>query len=666
MNDFENQPERAIPSHDVSDNERYETFEIAIDGFSGLPAGGKSDFALFKDELEGVPGTTKRVPVDEQSVVQKTFDGARQLLSKASSQIPDENGLSYVGDEGVVEHPFHMEAMVHLNDMSVVRKACINALATNTVRLGYRIKKTTAMAGEKDADDVSEQIIDELEGYAEADDSSFTELLYKVKFDEETCGNGYIEVVRDQEGFIAEFHYIPGRTIWIKRDRSGFVQRVGSKEQGFYNFGDVWTIHPDGSRTLNENRDQTTNELIHFKLHNASSSYYGVPRDVAAFTTMYGDELARQNNIKFFTHSATPDLLFIFEVDKQLAGGRAGAPHTTPKVSISETMKKNIENHFRRTLTGSTLTPGIFHLPPGVTLRVERLNDNQKDAGWTDYRKENRAEVQIAFQTPGVIIANTADGSNYATSMQEKSLYLESMVQPEQMRYQDRLMAKLWPEFTHVNPPETPMEIDAEGNESRPASVDIRPKTGTGVNRHIWKLDFTRMTIADAATLAQIHNIYGTLQAITLDEIRADIGKKSMPGGDKPPQPKGGEEGNALAQNADMAQVAAGNPDADSFVSNLAAHPEDITGLQGRPGGGRGSNGTVSVPPPKRVFDKSRPQAANLFSAGHPVAKSDDTDEIVVVSSAAYEFMQNEMLELRNRLEKAESAPPTDPTPDLG
>lgn len=654
----ENLPEVPTRSHMEPEVQR-EVESMNIDFFGGgHHTPGRTDRNTLQSHLEGPtaasPTELARVPVEEQTLLQKTFDGTREMLSKASTQIPEENGLVYTGDDGVVEHRFNMEALVALNDMSVVRRACINALATNTVRLGYRIKKTVADSGEKESDRVSEQIIDLLEKCAEQDDSSFLDLLYKIKFDEETCGNGYLEVTRDLEGYLAGFHYVPGKTIWIKRDRSGFVQRIAGKEQSFYNFGDKWEVQEDGTRKLQENRDADISELIHFKLHDPNSNYYGVPRDIAAITTMYGDELARNHNTKFFTHSATPDLLLIFEVDKSMASGRGGAPGAQgPRVSIPEATKAAIENHFRRNLTSAAFTPGIFHLPPGVTLRIERLSQEQKDAGWTSYRKENRAEVQIAFQTPGVLIANTADGSNYATSMQEKSLYLESVVQPEQVRYQERLMAKIWPELTRVKAPETPDEVDAEGDVSRPERVDIKPAEGTGVNRHIWKLNFTRMSIADAATLAQIHNIYLTQGIITPNEVRAEIDKKSMKDGDKPHPLQGGAEGNALAQNADMKQVAAGNPDMDSFVSNMKPglpHPEDITGLQGRPGGGRGPAGTVSLPMPRRVGDQSAPQAPNLFTAGQPIRKGAEEFDNVIMTREAYELLHAELAKVQEQL----------------
>lgn len=619
--------------------------EIRIDGFGGR--GGPRENALDFGRTPPTAGTPAEIP---QSVVAKTFDERRSLLSKASSQIVDDTDLNY-GLDGVVEHPFNMEALIKLNEMSVVRRSCINAIATNTARLGYRIKKTDPGAEEQDSDEVSEQIIDALEKWARQDRSSFADLIYKVKFDEESCGNGYIEVTRDRIGRISGLHYVPAHTIYVKRDRSGFLQRVGTNKVGFYNFGDKYVVNPDGSRTLKKDRDENVKELIHFKMHASGSQFYGLPRDIAAITTIYGDELARNHNTKFFTHSATPELLLIFEVDKSYIKDAVG--NTPVKVSIPEETKREIEDHFRRSLSSSTFKPGIFHLPPGVTLRIERLSAEQKDAGWINFRKENRNEIRIAFQTPPVVIADTAAGGGYATALVEKSVFLEQVIEPEQRKYQGDLMWCLWPELTHVKPPETPMVVDETGDSTIPKKVDITPKNGTGINQHIWKLEFLRMTIADQATLAQIHNVYGTLQAMTVNEIRADRGMKPMKGGDKPPQPPGGAEGNAAAQNADMGQVAAGNPDTDKFVSTPMQTPADMPmgkGIGAGFGTGRGPNGTASLPVPRRPFDSAMPRNSEFGRTGQPIAKSDDVDfsTMRLIDQGQYEA-------LRERLEKAEA-----------
>lgn len=587
----DNQEVTVTPSHAVP----YERpLVITLDGFS----------SGYKNEVAPLV-------VDDKHVE------ARTLLVKASSQVDIESAASLASVDGVVPHPFPMDAMVDLNNKSVIRRACIDAIATNMVRLGYKIKKTDPGAEQKDTDKVSEQIIDVLEKWASADDATFCHLLARVIFDRESCGNGYIEVSRNREGVISGLHYVPAHTIYIKRDRSGFIQKVGVKKVPFYNFGDQWKILPDGTHELRKDRRSDIKELIHLKLPASGSKFYGEPRDVAAIPTYFGDELARRLNTKFFTHGATPEIMLVFSFDPSLLKSAIG--NQAVKMTMPPKIKQELTDHFRRTLTSNTLTPGIFHLPAGVTMKVERLSSDQREAGWGEYRKANKAEVQTAFRTPSTIIVG--ESSNYAAAMAEKGVYLEQVIQPEQTELQDTLMNKLWPELTMIKRGDPEVILAEDGDHSRPKQLPIAPEGGTGVNKHIWKLAFTRMTTMDMVSLAQIDNIYGTLGAKTINEMRSDsLQMKPLVDGDKVPTPKPGAEGNALAQNADLKQVAAGNPDLDNFVSTpfQQKHPEDIRGLQGRPGGGRGPNGSTSLPMPRRVFDASLPVGSDFQKADRP------------------------------------------------
>lgn len=557
---------------------------------------------------------------------------ARELLEKASSLIDPETSvnLSYV--DGVIPHPFPMDAMMDLNNRSVTRRACIEALATNVCKLGYTIKKLDPNAEAETTDEVSDQVTDLLEEWAGKDDESFSNLLYRVVYDVESCGNGYLEVSRDLEGNIAGLHYAPAHTIYIKADRSGYIQKVGLKKVPFYNFGDVWTINNDGSRRLNKDRNARVKELIHFKLPASGSKFYGEPRDVPAIPTYFGDEQARKQNNKFFTHGATPEVLLVFRVNPNDAKTIYGSGNLN--VKIPESFKKDMENFFRRTLTSKELVPGILNLPAGVELKVERLSSEQKEAGWSKFREDNRKEIQEAFRTPDVILA--LSGSNYASAMAEKSVYLEQVIEPEQTSLSEKLMRRLWPEMTSIIMKNSPAVIDEEGNEKKPRQLALSAPGRTGVNHRVWKLAFNRMSILDATAQAQIDNIYGTLQVKTRNEIRRGINLKPIPGGDAPPQLAGGAEGNALAQNADMKQVASGNPDLDNFVSNLTPKV-DITGI----GQGRGTNGTVSIPQPRRPMTQSKHQAANLGTVGQPVAKSEDLEDELRIMQERVAFLES-------------------------
>ncbi|GAG49419.1 unnamed protein product, partial [marine sediment metagenome] len=232
--------------------------------------------------------------------------------------------------------------------------------------------------------------------------------------------------------------------------------------------------------------------------------YYGVPEDIAAVPTIMADEAARAYNNKFFKYSATPELMLVFEVDAAAIPTLYGDQPI--KVEIDPKTKRDVEEHFRRNLSAATFEPAIFHLPPGVKMRVEKLTSDTKDATFTEFRKNNKAEIREAHRTPGVIIGG-AD-TTYATASIEKAIYLEQVIAPEQERYEQLLMSLFWPELVMIGNKKVAASLDAEGDITINPDIEVAPEDGIGVNPAIWRLDFKEMSVADKNVDAQVHNIY--------------------------------------------------------------------------------------------------------------------------------------------------------------
>jgi hypothetical protein len=213
----------------------------------------------------------------------------------------------------------------------------------------------------------------------------------------------------------------------------------------------------------------------------------------------------------------------------------------------------------------------------------------------------------MAFGVPPVILGDTS-GSGYATAAIEKSLFLEQVIVPEQIRYAQRLMGMLWPEMMSIHPSLPIPVIDENGNLEPREIVDITPEGGTGINPDVWVLEFNQMAIMDKISTAQTHNIYGALGVLSKNEMRQDIGRKPT------------EEGEAPADNS---KAPAGGPPSPPVPGTDAAPPDpnDIRGLAGSPEGGRGANGTMTNPAPRRPMDSSIPVPANASSVGMPMGK---------------------------------------------
>lgn len=523
-------------------------------------------------------------------------------LNKASTQGTDDETSFAVESLDLVPPPYDLKFLSDLNTISVTRRACIDALSVNTAGLGYRIKRVDPEADETDRDDVSDLVKEVLEMLAAKGGQSFAKLIESVKYDEESNGNGYIEVSRNRKGEIDGLYHIPSHTVRVKKDRSGFVQIIqnGTKKIPFYNFGNKVELKEDGTIEMIPDRDRNINELIHFKLYSHRSAYYGVPRDISAIPTIMGDEAAREYNNKFFKFAATPELALVFEVDAASIPTYVGDQPV--KVEIDPNTKREIEEHFRRNLAAKTFEPAIFHLPPGVKLKIEKLSEPQKDSGWTTFRKNNKSEIREAFRTPGVIVGG-AD-TTYATAAVEKSIYLEQVIAPEQERYEQMLMSLFWPELVMIPDKVVAAEMAEDGDLSIKPTIQVSPDDGIGVDPNIWRLDFKEMSVADKAVDAQVHNVYATLGAITINEIRMQLNMKPLPDGDKPPpHPPQGQS-------------------VEQFMSTMgdSTQNRDIKGL----GDGRGPNGQSQPKMPRRPFDQGGFVSDNADRVGRPLHKSED------------------------------------------
>lgn len=544
------------------------------------------------DGMSGKVGDSAYDRVDAKIDAPAVIPG-RSPLQKSSTQIPEDT-FAYHSHLNAVQPPYNMEYLTLLNEISVTRQACIAALTTNTVGLGFQIVKLQAAIDEDVLKTVAGRVKRQLNKWAMADGKSFTQLLFAVKYDEETTGNGFIEVDRDRTGRIKGLYHVPAYTMRRKRDKSGWLQerpgaisnlysstrQIAPGYVEFYNFGDKYD--PD-TGALRPNREPFVNEIIHIPVYNARTTFYGMPRDIAALATYAGDEMARNQNVKYLTNAAVPEIALIFEVDAAAMERMFGDQPV--RIEVPESVRSQMEEHFRYNLSAPHYHPGIFHLPMGVRLRIERLSQPNRDAAWSSYRTSNKMETLRAWRTPAVVIGD-AEAAQYATAAVQKHIYLEQVIEPEQRKYAELLMNFLWPEITNI--PEAAAGPD-----------------GNGVDPEWFALRFVKMSVADKAVDATVHNIYLTQGVLDANEVREEIGYAQKPK----------------------------KPESALPPLNPVGTADNAAGTM--PNGGRGPNGTMAPPTgARRPGDVAIPAPANIMTMGRPgydlppVAKSASVQDI--------------------------------------
>jgi capsid portal protein len=343
--------------------------------------------------------------------------------------------------EHAIEPPLSLEALAKLSTISGIRSSIIDAIARNTVGLGYGVEVAPGKE-EKVGDprETEQEICVVLEALARRDrrldGPSVTELMMAVKTDEEEVGWGFVEVSRSKTtGRIDGLFHVPGKLMRRLKDRSGYVllDPNGEKNTDFYNFGEKMEYDRETGEpkeTLAKDKGWNKNEVICFRLYSSESRDYGMPRDVALALEYAGDKLAAEYNVSFFDAGGTPPTALFISSDttSDMGSVKFRVPQETV-ARIANTIKSDGGHRDR---------VAIIPLPANSKVDKVTLGEvSDRDMGFVQYRKDNAERILSAFRMQPIFIGLGSEG-RYDAEVQ-RSLTLEQLFDPEQDRYEQRL-----------------------------------------------------------------------------------------------------------------------------------------------------------------------------------------------------------------------------------
>lgn len=356
-----------------------------------------------------------------------------------SRQKSDEDADYTFGIKEVINPPEDPDLLASLSSVNSTRRSIINAIARNTVGLGYDLGVREGHQEELDDPDTTIRACrDRLEACARRDVMShmpsFTDLMMRVKTDEEETILGALEVSRNLiDGRINGLFHVPGRRVRRLRDRSGWIVLDASGDPDravvFANFGENVIRDPRGLPSAVD--DKTMNELLVFCLYTSESRDYGLPRDSGMSHDYAGDRLAAESNMSFFDSSGTPPTLVFVQGEETKRGDqvRFTVPQGTVQ-KIGETIKAD-GGHMSRV--------ALIPLPPNSKVdKVELGKISDRDIGFTSYREDITARQLAAFRMSGIFIASSADGARYDAEV-ERAITLEQVFDPEQDSNEQRV-----------------------------------------------------------------------------------------------------------------------------------------------------------------------------------------------------------------------------------
>jgi capsid portal protein len=370
-----------------------------------------------------------------------------------------------------------------------------------------------------------------------------TEVFYLAKVDEETTGNGYIEVVRNNVGRIVELHHVPATTVrrrmmrgfsrskgsvdlgagpGIKaREVYGFIQIRGNQKRYFKEFGDrrvmnaqtgAW--HQDDGPLGWQHR---ATEIVHFRNYDPTSQYYGAPRYVPSATAIAGNRQAAIRNVAFFENDAVPRMALL------VSGGRL----------TSESMQQ-IEDFVRGKQRGADQAHRVMIVQVEPT-RVGFQQNNKtmidlkpltvgvtEDASFQTYRNANDEEVREIFGLAPVFFST--ENVNKASAAVSREITNEQEFEP------DRLAKEYTINQTIVTDLMCHEMRQRHGIEEPEDDYEEREQRRKMRKRILVQFRFARMTLTDPLDTARMDHVYASLGAMTPNELRERI--------DLPPYPK--------------------------------------------------------------------------------------------------------------------------------
>lgn len=451
--------------------------------------------------------------------------------------------------------PLDPVTWANLPQFSTRLSKCINVYSQNTVGYGWSIDPIDEIL--KQGPNISEsikarigretEILHDLLDEPNAD-MAFSELMKQTSVDEESTGNGYVEVVRDASREIREMYHAPA-TITRVRKEGGFVQIKLQKKKYFKSFGDSRIINAETGAVADETLpfEKRASEIIHFKIYSPSSPFYGVPRYSASAAAVSGNRMAAERNIKFFKNNAVPPIIV------SITGGVL-SPESVQSIRDFMAAEAKGTDNAHRAMVLQSETSGMSALGGGnAKIEIKELGSNTEDASFQKYRESNDAEIREAFGI-GEVFLGTMKAISKGNAIESRLITNDQEFKPAKRNKEYRLyhtivmdklqreismsledaVAKFIPvdrtgDFTKSHSPLEQRDIlQYELKKNFCKLVQIKDGQITYKQKPLVKITFLQPPVSDPLSDAQVDKIYGDLGAYTINELRAKLGREEI------------------------------------------------------------------------------------------------------------------------------------------
>jgi PBSX family phage portal protein len=369
-----------------------------------------------------------------------------------------------------IEPPLNMEFLATVEEYSTIVQQCVEAMEINIEGFGHMLRPLIMRDTLKEGDPVLKTMDDErrrVDNFLKraTGGDSMVAFRRKLRHDQETTGNAYIEVVRHPvSGALDRLVHVPSYQIRLGKTDPSFTEytykcqvetgagkheveeikevkrfrrylqmqhgvATGGDVVWFKEYGDPRVIDCKTGEVVAEDKikgfppEQKANEVIHLRIY-SSRTPYGLPRHKGCLITLLGDREAEEVNYTTLKSNNIPSM--IVAVSNGLL-----TPETVQR--MKDFVKEQIQGSSNYSRFLILEAEGIFEgTDPGqIRLDIKPLTSQQtRDQLFQEYGKANREKVRECFRLPPIFVGRSEDYTR-ATAESSRRLADEQIFRPE-------------------------------------------------------------------------------------------------------------------------------------------------------------------------------------------------------------------------------------------
>ncbi len=392
------------------------------------------------------------------------FEDAVPLRKEGVETDTDSEFLNSVnrGTGLVVAPPYNLKLLAKLTELSTELHPNIEARVTNVCGFGYQLKTFPMTEDElvKYANEIQEERW-RLEEFFDTihPTLSLNDIRARVLYDKHSTGNGYLELIHDQDDNLIAVSHIKSQFIYmLERDETpSFIKVPYIRRKDFkvdyklhrYRFrryvlesyagGAIYFKEAGDKRQLHKKtgeyakageiipfEDRATS-LLHSLVYNPNS-VYGVPHWIGASVAIAGSREAEEINYNSISNNMVPSMFIIVENGALTA---ASAQRLRQYVEKRATSNKNRSSMI--ILEGESLNEG--GLDSGkFNIKIEPVSTSQQnDELYQQYDKNNSERVR-GMMRHSVIFLGKGENINKSTATVLKQTTDEQVFAPERTK----------------------------------------------------------------------------------------------------------------------------------------------------------------------------------------------------------------------------------------